>query len=67
MSAGRKLRRRAAGAAIVSGLILGVRDVLRPEEAPPIVVEYRNQEPLDERVVLFFHPQVPEATLVLLR
>jgi hypothetical protein len=60
-------RRRAAGAAVVSGLVLGLRDVLRPKEAPPIVVKHRDQEPVDEDLILFFHPQVPEATLVLLR
>ena len=60
-------RRRAVGAAVVSGLVLGLRDVLQPKEAPPIVVKHRPQEPLDEEIVLFFHPQVPEATLVLLR
>jgi hypothetical protein len=60
-------RRRAAGAAVVSGLVLGLRDVLRPREAPPVVVKYRDREPLEDDLVLFFHPQVPEATLVLVR
>lgn len=35
---------------------------------PPVVVEFR--EPADpplERITLYFHPQVPEATLVVLR
>jgi hypothetical protein len=60
-------RRQAAGAALVSGLVLGLRDVLRPKESPPIVVKHRDTEPVDDGIVLFFHPQVPEATLVLLR
>ncbi|HYH50782.1 MAG TPA: hypothetical protein VEG38_14650 [Acidimicrobiia bacterium] len=34
---------------------------------PPIVIPVRKEKPRPDRIVLYFHPQVPEATLVLIR
>lgn len=47
--------------------MLGLRDGLRPKEHPPIVVDDLQDEPEPEDFVLFFHPQVPEATLLLVK
>ena len=60
--------RRLRGATFTAGLALGLRDVLQPEPATSIVVIDEAQElpPLGP-VTLFFHPSVPEATLVLVR
>jgi len=50
------------------GLALGLREVMQPEPDSPIVVIDDASEPLPlEPVTLFFHPEVPEATLVLVR
>ena len=60
--------RRAVGVALVTGLTLGLRDALGPHpDDPPIVVEDSGEPPPEGRVVLYFHPEVPEATLVLVR
>ncbi len=60
--------RRAVGVALVTGLALGFRDALRPEPDEPIVVIDDADEPLPTgSVTLYFHPEVPEATLVLVR
>ena len=63
-----RVRKRAAGMAVAGGMVLGARDALegRPE-APAVVVESSGAPPPLGRVSLFFHPQVPEATLVLVR
>ena len=62
------LARRLLGATFAAGLALGLRDVLQPESTTSIVVIDDAQEPpADEPVTLYFHPQVPEATLVLVR
>ncbi len=55
---------RTAVAAVAGGLALGFEDTLRPKEPVPIVSEDRRSEPVGP--VLYFHPEVPEATLVLL-
>ncbi|MEW6477037.1 MAG: hypothetical protein AB1679_32675 [Actinomycetota bacterium] len=34
---------------------------------PPIVIPERKEKPRRDRIVLYFHPHVPEATLVLIR
>lgn len=47
--------------------MLGIRDTLRPKQKVPIVIDHPGAEPLTESIVLFFHPEVPEATLVLIR
>jgi hypothetical protein len=60
--------RRALGVALVTGLTLGVREALRPDrDEPAIVVEASGEPPPEESVILYFHPEVPEATLVLVR
>ena len=60
--------RRAVGAALVTGLTLGVREALQPRrDEPAIVVEDSGEPPPEGRVTLYFHPEVPEATLVLVR
>ncbi len=56
---------RVAGAALVSALALGLQQVFRPREPVPVVVEHLGDPPHLEPVTLFFHPTVPEATLVL--
>ena len=62
------IRRQAIGAAIVTGLALGFREVLRPDREPEVVIVHEIGEPPPlEGVTLFFHPEVPEATLVLVR
>jgi hypothetical protein len=63
-------RRRGSGAAgvvVVSGLALGLRDALGPKEPPAIVIQEGRGHPPAGDLILFFHPQVPEATLVLMR
>ena len=59
-------RTRTAHAAVASALVLGVQETLRRKEEVPIVVDDRRDEPVGD-FVLFFHPEVPEATLVLVR
>ncbi len=62
------LTRRAAGVALATGLSLGFRDALRPETDPAVIVVEDASEPLPTgSVTLYFHPEVPEATLVLVR
>ncbi|HZQ77968.1 MAG TPA: hypothetical protein VFE55_11600 [Acidimicrobiia bacterium] len=58
---------RTAGAALATGLVLGMSDALDLREPPPVVAPERRERPLRDRIVLYFHPQVPEATLVLIR
>jgi hypothetical protein len=58
---------RTAGAALATGLALGFQDALDPREPPPVVTPERRENPVRDRIVLYFHPQVPEATLVLVR
>jgi hypothetical protein len=63
-----RLRRGAIGAAIATGLALGFREVLDPDPGPEVVVIHELGEPPPlGPVTLFFHPEVPEATLVLVR
>lgn len=59
--------RRMAGAALVGAVVLGVREAFRPRDPVAIVVDYAGDPPDLEPVTLFFHPTVPEATLVLVR
>jgi hypothetical protein len=56
-----------ASAAVAGAVTLGLRDVFRPREPVPIVVDYAGDPPELEPITLFFHPQVPEATLVLVQ
>lgn len=62
------LVRRVLGATFAAGIAFGFRDALDPEPDDPIVIvdEAREPPPLGP-VTLFFHPEVPEATLVLVR
>ncbi len=56
------------GVALVTGLTLGMRDALRPDpDRPVVVVEDSGEPPPAGKVTLYFHPEVPEATLVLVR
>jgi hypothetical protein len=60
--------RRAAGMALATGLTLGLRDALRPDpDQPAVVFEVPGEPPPPGKVTLYFHPEVPEATLVLVR
>jgi hypothetical protein len=59
--------RRTVGAALASGLMLGFRGTRRRREPVAIVVDDRREPLPAEGVTLFFHPEVPEATLVLVR
>jgi hypothetical protein len=63
----RPWRIRTAGATLVTGLTLGFSDALAPREPPPVVTPERKDKSVHNRIVLYFHPQVPEATLVLIR
>ena len=63
----RPWRLRTAGATLVTGLALGFSDALAPREPPPVVTPERRDQSVRDRIVLYFHPQVPEATLVLIR
>src|ERR671925_654896 len=60
-------RMRTARAALTTGLALGFQDALEPRDPPPVVTPERKEKPVRDRIVLYFHPQVPEATLVLIR
>ena len=55
------------GAAITGGLAVATGDPAPRREPDPIVVEARTEDDGGDRIVLYFHPEVPEATLVLLR
>lgn len=56
-----------AGAALMGAVVLGMRDTFRPRDPVAIVVDYAGDPPGLEPITLFFHPQVPEATLVLVQ
>ena len=63
------LREQAAATGVVSAMALGMRDVLGPPKDGPAVIvpEPELDDDPGEPITLFFHPEVPEATLVLLR
>jgi len=62
------LARRVLEATFTAGLALGLREALQAEPTSPIVVVDDEQEPPPlGPVTLFFHPEVPEATLILVR
>jgi hypothetical protein len=63
----RAWRLRTAGATLVTGLALGFQDALDQRDPPPVVTPERRDKPVPDRIVLYFHPDVPEATLVLVR
>ncbi len=63
----RAFRLRTAGAALATGLALGIVEAVDLREPAPVVAPERREVPLRDRIVLYFHPQVPEATLVLIR
>lgn len=54
-----------AAAGVGSALALGLRDALGPKQPIPIVVDDPGGELPAGDMILFFHPQAPEATLVL--
>ena len=60
-------RRRGAATALVSALVLGIQAALGPKKKVPIVIDHRLDEPAGEGITVYFHPEVPEATLVLIR
>ena len=60
-------RMRTAGATLVTGLALGFQGALEPRDPPPVVTPERRGRSRRDRIVLYFHPEVPEATLVLIR
>lgn len=52
----------------MTALSLGLREALGPPPPrPAVVVDHAGDPPGLEPLTLFFHPTVPEATLVLLR
>jgi hypothetical protein len=67
LSGDRPWRLRTAGAALATGLVFGLAEAVDPREPAPVVAPGRRDAPLRDRIVLYFHPQVPEATLVLIR
>ena len=52
---------------MATGLALGFQDALEPRDPPAVVAPERKEKSVRDRIVLYFHPQVPEATLVLIR
>jgi hypothetical protein len=58
---------RTAGATLVTGLALGCEETFDRRDPPPVIAPDRGDEPLREHIALYFHPEVPEATLVLIR
>jgi hypothetical protein len=56
-----------AGAALAGALALGLQDTFDSRDPVPIVVDYAGDPQDLEDITLFFHPTVPEATLVLVR
>ncbi len=60
-------RRQGAATAVVSALVLGIQAALGPKKKAPIVIDHHLDEPPPEGITLYFHPQVPEATLVVVR
>ncbi|MFP5316935.1 MAG: hypothetical protein ACLGI2_01430 [Acidimicrobiia bacterium] len=58
---------RLVGAALVGTVMLGLREAFQPRDPVPVVVDHAGDPPGLEPVTLFFHPEVPEATLVLVR
>ena len=64
---GREWRMRTAGATLVTGLALGFREALDHRDPPPVIAPERREGPVRDRIALYFHPEVPEATLVLIR
>jgi hypothetical protein len=62
------LRLKMAGAAITGGLSVACGgDPTARREPDAIVVEDRTGDDGGDRIVLYFHPEVPEATMVLVR
>ncbi len=62
------LAKRVLQATFTVGLALGLREVMQPEPSSPIVViDDATEPPPLGPVTLFFHPEVPEASLVLVR
>jgi hypothetical protein len=48
-------------------LVLGIQAALGPKKKVPIVIDHRQDVPPADAITLYFHPEVPEATLVLIR
>ena len=65
--AGERWRTRGAATALVSALVFGIQAALGPKKKVPIVINHRQDEPPADAITLYFHPDVPEATLVLIR
>jgi hypothetical protein len=63
----RPWRIRTAGATLATGLTLGFAEAFGHRDPPPVIVPERREKRRPDRIVLYFHPQVPEATLVLIR
>jgi hypothetical protein len=59
--------KRMVSAALVGTVVLGLRDTFQPRDPVPVVVDYVGDPPGLEPITLFFHPTVPEATLVLVQ
>jgi hypothetical protein len=64
---GRDWRMRTAGATVVTGLALGFQDAFDHRDPPPVIAPERREDLARDRIALYFHPEVPEATLVLIR
>ena len=56
-----------AQATLVTGLALGLQQALDRRDPPPVIAPERHAERVREGISLYFHPQIPEATLVLVR
>ena len=65
---GDEWRQAGAGAGIVAAMMLGIRDVLEPpRDDVPVILEHDGEEYDPPTVDVYLHPDVPEATLVVLR
>lgn len=57
-----------ASAAVAGAVVLGLRESLATRRDPvAIVVDWPGEPPELGPVTVFFHPEVPEATLVLVQ
>ena len=61
-------RKRAVACSVATAIALGLREALEGPVTPaPIVVDHDGEPGGGERVTLFLHPDIPEASLVLVR
>ena len=61
-------RKRSVACSVATAIAIGLREALEGERSPvPIVVEHDGEPGRREHITLFLHPDIPEASLVLVR